>query len=181
VTINQPSNQPSRVYLSIGSNQNREHHVRSALDALADTFDTLTISSVFDSEAVGFDGSAFLNLVVGLDTDWSVAQLRDWCKTLEDSNGRRRDAPKFSSRTLDVDILTYDKLTGEHDGVDLPRAEILKNAFVLLPLAEIAPDEIHPLEGKTYAQLWKAYSKPQKLWAIEFKWRGEIISPRAVL
>ncbi|MDX1589163.1 MAG: 2-amino-4-hydroxy-6-hydroxymethyldihydropteridine diphosphokinase [Oleiphilaceae bacterium] len=168
----------ARVYLSIGSNQQREHHVTVALDALREQFGDLDISSVYDSEAVGFDGEAFLNLVVGLDTDWSVSRLYDWIKALENRHGRRRDVPRFSSRTLDIDILTVDQQVGHPAGVELPRGEILGNAFVLRPLAEIAPEERHPLDGRCYGDLWAAYDRPQKLHPIPFHWHGRQISPR---
>lgn len=168
----------ARVYLSIGSNREREHHVTVALDALWQQFGELTISSVYDSEAVGFDGEAFLNLVVGLDTSWSVAALSDWLKSLEDRHGRKRNVPRFSARTLDIDILTVDQQVGRPAGVELPRGEILSNAFVLRPLAEIAPDERHPVDGRRYADLWAAYDQHQPLHPIPFQWQGKTISPR---
>lgn len=166
------------VYISIGSNIDREHYITAALDALAEQFGELVVSSVYESEAVGFDGEPFFNLVVAIRTDCSVAQLSRLFKRIEADNGRRRDVPKFSSRTLDLDILTYGDSVGTIDGVELPRGEILKNAFVLLPLAEIAPDQRHPLTGETYRQLWQAYDRDQKLWVVPFQWRGEAISPR---
>lgn len=168
----------ARVYLSLGSNIDRERNIGAALDALAGEFGALTISSVYESEAVGFDGENFLNLVVGIDTERSVAQLSTLLKGIEADNGRRRDLPKFSARTLDLDILTYDDLTGTLDGVQLPRGEILRNAFVLLPLAEIAPDRAHPLDGRSYRELWQAYDRDQRLWPVSFHWRGRQISPR---
>lgn len=127
----------ARVYISIGSNIDRERYITAALDALAGWFDEPLISSVYESESVGFDGSPFYNLVVGVDTDLSVADLSARFKQLEADNGRRRGVPKFSPRTLDLDILTYDHEVGRVDGVELPRGEILKNAFVLLPLAKL--------------------------------------------
>lgn len=166
----------NRVYISIGSNIDRERHVTVALDALADWFGELLISPVYESEAVGFDGDNFYNLVVGVDTDWSVAELSRHFKQLEADNGRRRDVPKFSGRTLDLDILTRGDATGEVDGVMLPRAEIMTNAFVLRPLADIAPGECHPASGQTYQELWQAYRADQKLWPVDFHWQGRQIS-----
>lgn len=166
------------VYISIGSNIDREHNIAQALDALAAEFGALDISSVYESEAVGFDGEPFLNLVVAIRSDRPIAELSSLFKAIEAANGRRRHAPKFSPRTLDLDILTCGDRSGVIDGVELPRAEILKNAFVLLPLAEIAPDQKHPVVGQSYRQLWQQYQSDQKLWVVPFSWRGEVISPR---
>jgi len=166
----------SRVYISIGSNVDRVQHVTAALDALADWFGPLIISPVYESESVGFDGSPFYNLVVGVDTGWSVGELSRRFKQLEAENGRRREAPRFSARTLDLDILTYNDAVGEVEGVELPRGEILKNAFVLWPLADVAPQERHPVCQKTYRQLWQEYASDQRLWPVDFTWRGQVIS-----
>jgi len=168
------------VYVGIGSNIERERHVLAALDALADCFGELRVSSVFESEAVGFAGEHFYNLVAGFETSLGVGELSRVLKAIEDRNGRCRKGPKFSGRTLDIDILTYGDLGGQIEGVQLPRAEILKNAFVLWPLAEIAPDSRHPVNGQTYTELWQAYDRQkQRLWPVDFVWRGEVIS-RAV-
>ncbi|MCQ3828667.1 2-amino-4-hydroxy-6-hydroxymethyldihydropteridine diphosphokinase [Microbulbifer elongatus] len=159
------------VYLSLGSNIDREKHLSAGLDALVEAFGDLKMSQVYESEAVGFDGDNFYNLVAAIETDLSVGELAVKLRNIEDANGRLRSGPKFSARTLDIDILTCDDLTGEVDGVTLPRGEILKNAFVLLPLSELAPDTEHPVERKTYQQLWEAYDQSsQKLWPVTFNW-----------
>ena len=159
----------TRVYLGVGSNIAREKHVRNALVALADLFGQLTLSKVYESESVGFQGDSFYNLVVGLETDLPVAELQAAIKKIEDDNGRERNGPKFSSRTLDIDVLTYGDFVGTESGVTLPRDEITKNAFVLLPLSEIAATELHPELKLSYSALWEAYDKSkQKLWAIQF-------------
>lgn len=168
----------ARVCVSIGSNIERERHVRRCLDALEETFGKLTISRVFDSEPVGFeDGRNFYNLVVAFDSDASVGELQAWCKRLEIANGRRPASPKFGPRTLDIDLLTVGDLTGIHDGVALPREEILQHAFVLLPLAELLPDDRHPLAGETYRRLWQDFDlRDQLLWPVDFTWEGRVIS-----
>ncbi|MCE9683798.1 2-amino-4-hydroxy-6-hydroxymethyldihydropteridine diphosphokinase [Halomonas alkalisoli] len=162
---------------SIGSNIDREHHVHACLDALTGTFGSLAVSRVFESEPVGFeDGRNFFNLVVAFESDWPVGELQAWCKRLEFANGRRKESPKFSPRTLDIDLLTVGDLVGEHDGVELPRAEILQHAFVLQPLAELLPEARHPRDGRTYRELWADFDAPdQRLWPVEFSWQ-----PRAV-
>jgi len=165
------------IYLSLGSNVERHKNITAALDALADLFGELKISSVYESNSVGFDGSNFFNLVVGAETILSIVELSETLKRIEDNNGRKRNGPKFSPRTLDIDILTYGDFVGIENDIELPRAEITKNAFVLLPLAEIAPDFLHPQSQKTYNELWQEYDQgSQVLWAIDFKWKDKAIS-----
>lgn len=168
-----------RVYLSLGSNIEREYYIRAALDALQHQFGHLQISSVYESEAVGFKGDNFYNLVVGVETELDVAALSACLKRIEDDHGRERTGPRFSGRTLDIDILTYDEVSEPVAGVQLPRDEILNNAFVLLPLAEVAPQQQHPVLKRSYAELWQAYDRAQKLWPIDFSWHGRVISRAA--
>ena len=172
-------NSLSRVFLGLGSNYQAPQNISLALDALAAHYGALKISSVYQSEPVGFTGRYFLNLVVGLETDESIPALSAWIKKLENRLGRRRDGSSPTKLTLDVDLLTYDAVAGTVAGVELPRTEILQNAFVLQPLAEIAGDEVHPEAGQTYRELWRQFSGPQKLWVVPFDWAGKRVSPRA--
>lgn len=160
----------AKVYLSLGSNIERERYIKAGLDALKKSFGELTLSPVYESESVGFEGDAFYNLVVALETDLSVETLNLRIKKIEDENGRSRSGPRFSSRTLDIDILTVGNLSGDIDGVQLPRDEIEKNAFVLLPLSDIAADEIHPVLNISYGDMWRQYGGGQKLWQVPFVW-----------
>ena len=163
------------LYLSLGSNIDREHHIGAALDALADCFGSLEISTVYESVAVGFEGDSFYNLVVGINSDLPVGEITKVLKRIEDCNGRDRSAPKFGPRSLDIDILTVDDLVGEIDGIKLPRSEVLKNAFVLQPLAELASDMTHPLTNKSIGQHWQEFDKTsQDLWPVKFDWQPAI-------
>jgi 2-amino-4-hydroxy-6-hydroxymethyldihydropteridine diphosphokinase len=174
------SSQSVRVYLSLGSNINRYQHIHAGLDALFEHFGELQISPVYESKSVGFDGSNFFNLVVGIATELSIPALSEVLKKIEDENGRSRSGPKFSPRTLDIDILTYGDFVGVDHDIALPRAEITQNAFVLLPLTDLAAHQQHPQLGKTYAELWRAYDKQsQTLWPVEFIWRGAPVSQAA--
>jgi 2-amino-4-hydroxy-6-hydroxymethyldihydropteridine diphosphokinase len=165
------------IYLSLGSNIERRRRIGAALDALAENFGELLLSSVYESESVGFEGDSFYNLVVGIRSTLAVGHISKILKSIEDQNGRDRSGPRFGPRSLDIDILTVDDFAGEIDGVELPRDEVLKNAFVLLPLAEIAAQTRHPLSGQSYFQHWQEFDKDkQKLWPVEFIWRGENIT-----
>jgi 2-amino-4-hydroxy-6-hydroxymethyldihydropteridine diphosphokinase len=164
------------VFLSLGSNTQRYRHMTIALDSLNQQFGSLTLSRVYESESVGFPGSLFLNMAVGFFTDMPLNELAAQMWAIELSNGRHVGAAKFSPRTLDIDILSYDDACGCHAGIELPRAEILYNAFVLLPLSEVAPDHCHPVDGRNYRTLWRGYQSDQKLWPVPFQWQGRDIS-----
>ena len=160
------------IYLSLGSNIEPQRHICAALDALVEQFGELQISTVYESESVGFEGENFFNLVVGIYSDLAVGEISAILKAIENSNGRDRRQPRFSSRSLDIDILTVDDLTGVYEGITLPREEVLKNAFVLQPLAQLAPQAVHPVTGQSYAQHWQQYDKTeQQLWPVEFCWQ----------
>ncbi len=152
----------ARIYISLGSNIDREAHTRAGVAALREHFGELELSSVYESEAVGFDGDAFYNMVIACDTDLEVHAANRVLADIEDANQRDRSGPKFSSRTLDLDLLLYDDLVLSENGLTLPRDEILKNAFVLWPLAEIAPELKHPVVQKTYAELWAGFDRSER-------------------
>lgn len=168
------------VTLSLGSNSDAANNIASCLDALLLQFSDLSLSSVFESEAVGFDGDNFFNMAVGIETSLTLADLSAILKEIEDKHGRDRSQPKFSDRSLDIDILTYDALVGSFDGITLPRTEIISNAFVLWPLSQISGKQKHPVLKQSYTELWSAYEKDQqKLWPVDFKWHGRMISTKS--
>jgi len=151
-----------RAYLSLGSNIDPERNLDAAIDALRARFGAIAVSPVYRSAAVGFDGPAFLNLAVGIDTDLEPAALDAWLHALEDRHGRRRDGPRYSSRTLDVDIVLFDDRIVRGPGhLEIPRAE-LAQAFVLVPLADIAPEARDPVSGRTTADLLAALTQVER-------------------
>ncbi len=163
------------IYISLGSNINREENTRVGIAALKQAFGDLTLSSVYESEAVGFDGDAFYNMVIACEVNKPVHDTNKILRDIEDANGRDRSGPKFSSRTLDLDLLLYDDLQLDEKGLKLPRGEILKNAFVLWPLAEIAPELKHPETGIRYKELWADFDKEKEnLNPVKFSFGPEI-------
>jgi 2-amino-4-hydroxy-6-hydroxymethyldihydropteridine diphosphokinase len=147
------------VFISVGSNIERSKNIGSALKALERQFGDLIVSSVYESEAVGFQGDPFFNLVVACDTKLSIREFADILSGIEAEHGRTQECKKFSSRTLDLDLLLYDKVILHEGKLKLPRDDILQYAFVLEPLAEIAPDLRHPVSGVRYADLWRDFDK----------------------
>jgi len=112
-----------------------------------------------------------------VETDEPLAELVRFLKQFEDENGRARNSPKFSGRTVDVDVLTYGQLHGNAEGIELPRPEILENAYVLWPLSQVLYDEIYPGGKRSFGALWQQYDKTrQKIWSIDFHWCGREIS-----
>jgi len=170
----------NRVYLGLGSNAARDYHLQRGLDALNELGTDLQVSPVFESDAVGMLGKRFYNLVAVLDTRLSLADLNAALKAIEAACGRR-EAKVPGRITLDIDILTYGELTGVHAGLQLPRPEVLRNAFVLWPLALLAPQVIMPGTELTYAQHWTAWEGAQQLWPVDFVWHEHALTPQALL
>jgi len=167
------------IFLGLGSNQKPRQHLAAALDALAGFWPDLRCSPVFESEPVGHQGANFYNLVVCAQTDWSLPELSQRLKAIEAEHGRY--AQKSKGLPLDIDVLLYGNTIGKQYGCVLPRAEILQNAFVLWPLALLVPDYLHPQQGKTFAVLWQEMEKTQVLWPVAFHWRGQSLTPPALL
>lgn len=155
----------SRAYLSLGSNRQPERHLRDAIAALRARFGAVRLSPVYRTRAVGFDGADFLNAAAVIDTDLEPQALNDWLHALEDAHGRDRSGPRFGDRTLDIDIVLFDDRILDGPGhLRIPRPE-LQHAFVLKPLADIAPQVLVPGTGRTLAQLWAAH--PEHAMALE--------------
>jgi 2-amino-4-hydroxy-6-hydroxymethyldihydropteridine diphosphokinase len=149
----------ARVYVSIGSNIEREPNIRAAVQALHDRFGTLTLSSVYENQPIGFDGENFYNLVAAFDTNEPPGEVTAILHDIERRLGRKRGPSRFSSRTIDLDLLLYGDLVRSEVELQIPRPEITEYACVLRPLAELAPEARHPRSGETFAALWARFDK----------------------
>ncbi|MBX9755737.1 MAG: 2-amino-4-hydroxy-6-hydroxymethyldihydropteridine diphosphokinase [Pseudomonadaceae bacterium] len=169
----------TQVFLGLGSNIEREVNLCAGLDALAELLGPLECSPVFESLPVGINSGRFFNLVVSAHTDLPLAELDRRLKCIEADNGRY--APGRKGLPLDIDVLLYGQQVGNFDGLILPRGEILKNAFVLWPLALHAPQLLHPGVQRSFAELWQAAQIDQQLWPVVFVWRGQQLTPASLL
>ena len=162
------------IYISLGSNVERDKYVDLGLTALESAFGTLVVSSLYACEAVGFDGPEFYNLVVKASTNQSLNDVAQCLRDIEYSHGRSPMAIKYSPRTLDLDLLLYDDVVCDSPA-QLPRDEILTSAFVLWPLAEIAPELKHPISQRSYQALWQAFDQQsQKIAQLDLPWHSKL-------
>ncbi len=157
----------------MGSNVNKHHNIGLGLKTLKAHFDNLEVSTIYESESVGFSGNHFLNLVVLAYTYDSMQSVCALLKQIENSQGRVRDK-HIRDRTLDLDLLTFDNVVSISPVV-LPRKEIEYNAFVLKPLADLVPYQRHPCTNQTFKEMWEVFqsthpNKQQRLWATDLNW-----------
>ncbi len=142
-----------RILIGIGSNQQRQRHVRAAIRKLLQCFPDLAVSSVYETVAVGFQGDPFFNLVAAFTSEQGLSSLLDTLRAIEEECGRKRGEKRFGPRSLDIDLLAYGDEICDGEPVEIPRSDILTAAYVLIPLAELAPHSQHPVLGESYAAL----------------------------
>jgi 2-amino-4-hydroxy-6-hydroxymethyldihydropteridine diphosphokinase len=149
----------AKVYLGIGSNVDPQKHLSLGIRELGRQFGVLELSNIYRNASIGFDGDEFMNLVVGLETDASPAQIHASIDAIHALAERKRGESRYAPRTLDIDILLYDDLVLDDPPVRVPRDDILKYSFVLGPLAEIAPTLRHPETGRLITEHWAEFDK----------------------
>jgi 2-amino-4-hydroxy-6-hydroxymethyldihydropteridine diphosphokinase len=148
-----------RVFVAAGSNLEPEKHLARACAEIKHSWNDAVFSRAYRNVAVGFDGPDFINLVLGFSTaqplDAVIARLR----AIETQCGRPRYAPKWASRTMDLDVLLFGDRVEKTSDYTLPRPDLLKRPYMLGPMAEIAPDVVHPIAHKTMRQLWEEFDR----------------------
>jgi 2-amino-4-hydroxy-6-hydroxymethyldihydropteridine diphosphokinase len=145
------------VYVSLGSNIDPENNLRLAIDELRRLYGDVRVSAVYRSSAVGFDGDDFLNLVAAFESEKSPLSICADIEVLHNLAGRDRRSGKWAPRPLDIDLLLYNDLMMDERPVRIPRSDILEYSFVLRPLAELGPDLVHPVTGRTMLEHWQDF------------------------
>jgi len=147
------------VYVAAGSNVAPERNLERAVEELEREFPGTRFSPWYRNRAVGFTGDDFINLVAGFDTTLPVHAVLARLHAIESRCGRPRDAPRWAPRTMDLDVLLYGDLVCDEPGLKLPRPDLLKRAYVLGPLAQLAPGVLHPTAGATIGELWQRFDQ----------------------
>jgi 2-amino-4-hydroxy-6-hydroxymethyldihydropteridine diphosphokinase len=145
------------VYLGLGSNIDAEKNLRLGIAELRRVFGKVEVSPVYRSGALGFEGPDFLNLVAALESEMEPFEIVEHIERIHAIAGRTRGPDKYSSRPLDIDLLLYGDRVEPQPPLRLPRPDVLEHSFVLRPLADIAPDAVHPVSGKTIGEHWREF------------------------
>jgi 2-amino-4-hydroxy-6-hydroxymethyldihydropteridine diphosphokinase len=148
-----------QVYVAAGSNVAPAGHMAHAERELTRAFPDVRFSPWYQNPAAGFEGSDFINLVAAFSTELSVDELLVVLRGVESACGRPRDAPRWAPRTMDLDVLLYGDLVCRRSDLTLPRPDLLVRAYMLGPLADLAPDLKHPSAGETIGELWRKFDK----------------------
>jgi 2-amino-4-hydroxy-6-hydroxymethyldihydropteridine diphosphokinase len=168
-----------QVFVAAGSNVDAERNLALAAQELRRAFGDVRFSPWYRNQAVGFAGDDFINFVVGFETLLGVHQVVDRLRDIESLCGRPREAPKWAPRSMDLDILLYDELVCDEPRLKLPRPDLLKRAYMLGPLADIAPDLRHPTAQATIGELWKRFDRSaHALQAVEPATRSDPHPPQ---
>jgi 2-amino-4-hydroxy-6-hydroxymethyldihydropteridine diphosphokinase len=154
-------------YLSLGSNLgDRQQNLDRALELLAQRMRLGRISPVYETEPVGnTDQPRFLNLACQVTTHLSPQGLLALAKGIEEKMGRRGKSGE--ARLIDIDILLYGDTVLESPELTIPHPRMAERAFVLEPLAEIAPNTVHPVTGKKIKEMRKAIKEKQGVFKLE--------------
>jgi 2-amino-4-hydroxy-6-hydroxymethyldihydropteridine diphosphokinase len=162
----------TQVLVAAGSNIEPVANLRRALDVLVRRYPALRCSRAYRNAAVGFEGEDFVNLVVGFETDDDVRAVLARLHEAEAACGRERNAPKWAPRSMDLDVLLYGSMVTDEPGLVLPRPDLVRRAYMLGPMAELAPDLVHPTSGSTMRELWESFDRnAHQMRPVDLGWR----------
>jgi 2-amino-4-hydroxy-6-hydroxymethyldihydropteridine diphosphokinase len=147
------------VYVAVGSNVEPERNLALATRQLRREFPDVKFSPWYRNRAVGFEGADFINCVAGFTTELPIEDVLARLHAIEAFCGRPRDAPRWAPRSMDIDILLYGDVVCDTPRLKLPRPDLLQRAFMLGPLAALAPDVVHPVEKLTIGELWQRFDR----------------------
>jgi len=147
------------VFVAAGSNVDPESNLERACAQIVHAWPDACFSRAYRNVAVGFEGPDFINLVVGFSAAQPLPLVIERLRGIETNCGRPRYAPKWASRTMDLDVLLFGDLVEKTTEYTLPRPDLLKRPYMLGPLAEIAPKVRHPTANKTIAELWAEFDR----------------------
>ena len=147
------------VYVAAGSNVEPQRNLREALALLRAAFPDLRVSPAYANAAAGFAGEDFINLVVGFTTELPLATLLERLHAIETACGRPRAALRWAPRSMDLDVLLYGAAVGQFPGAELPRRDLPQRAYMLGPLAALAPKVVHPTLGVPIGELWRRFDQ----------------------
>ena len=148
-----------RVFVAAGSNIDPEKNLARACADIKHHWHDAVFSRAYRNVAVGFDGPDFINLVLGFTTAQPLVAVIARLQAIETQCGRPRFAPKWASRTMDLDVLLFGDLVEKTAEYTLPRPDLLKRPYMLGPMAEIAPEVVHPTANKAIGQLWEEFER----------------------
>ena len=163
----------TRVYVAAGSNVQPATNLVRALDELRQQFPDLVTSTAYRNQAAGFEGDDFINLVCSFESDLDVRSVIARLHEAEAACGRERNAPRWAPRSMDLDILLFGDMVCDEPGLVLPRPDLTRKAYMLGPMAELAPEEVHPLSGRTMRALWNEFDQQaHPMQAVDIGWTG---------
>jgi 2-amino-4-hydroxy-6-hydroxymethyldihydropteridine diphosphokinase len=153
----------THVVLSLGSNIDRENNIRFAWESIGERFGEMEVSPIYETDSIGFDGPPFFNFILGISTLEPILEIREYLRGIETSAGRVRGKKEFDNRILDIDVVLYGNNNLRPAGLNIPRDEIEKYAYILKPLSDLYPSLKHPISGKPFKQMWLEFDHTQQL------------------
>jgi 2-amino-4-hydroxy-6-hydroxymethyldihydropteridine diphosphokinase len=158
----------THVVLSLGSNIDREKNIRFACKKISERFGEMEMSPIYETDSIGFAGPSFFNFILGIFTTEPILEIREFLRGIETAAGRIRGKKEFDNRILDIDVVLFGDYNLRPEGLNIPRDEIEKYAYILKPLSDLYPSLKHPISGKAFKQMWLEFDHTQQLELSDF-------------